>query len=37
MKKISFIILGKIKKIFHMFSNNIDYEILMQNRMRFEK
>ena len=29
--------LGDLEKLFHMFLNNIDYEILVQSKMRFEK
>jgi len=29
--------LGELKKIFHMFSNSIDYEIIGQGGLRFEK
>ena len=32
-----FIILGELKKMFHMFSNRIDYEIFGQGEMRFKK
>ena len=32
-----FITLGELEKIFHMFSNSIDWEILGQGGMRFEK
>jgi hypothetical protein len=35
--KRGFITLGELEKIFHMFSNNIDWEILGQCGMRFEK
>ena len=29
--------LGDLEKLFHMFLNNIDYEILVQGKMRSEK
>jgi len=29
--------LSKLEKMFHIFSNNIDCEILVQDEMRFEK
>jgi hypothetical protein len=32
-----FIILGELGKMFHMFSNSIDYEIIGQGGMSFEK
>ena len=32
-----FITLGDLEKLVHMFLNNIDYEILVQSKMRFEK
>ena len=37
MIKGGFITLGELEKIFHMFSNSIDWEILGQSGMRFEK
>ena len=35
-KKKKLITIGKLDKIFHMFSNSIDYKILVYGRMRFE-
>jgi hypothetical protein len=35
--KRGFITPGELEKIFHLFSNNIDYQILAQGGMRFEK
>jgi hypothetical protein len=35
--KKGFIILDKLRNVFHMFSNIIDYKILAQDGMRFEK
>jgi hypothetical protein len=32
-----FITLGELEKISHLFSNNIDWEIIGQDGMRFEK
>jgi hypothetical protein len=29
--------LGDLEKLFHMFLNNIDYEILVQSKMRSKK
>jgi len=37
MIKRGFIILGELGKIFHLFSNSIDWEIIGQGGMRFEK
>ena len=37
MIKIGFITHGELEKIFHLFSNSFDGEILGQNGMRFEK
>jgi len=35
--KRGFIILGELGKMFYLFSNSIDWEILGQSGMRFEK
>jgi hypothetical protein len=35
--KRGFITLGELEKMFHLFSNSIDWEILSQDEMRFEK
>ena len=37
MIKKGFITLGELEKMFYMFSNGIDWEILNQDGMRFEK
>ena len=35
--KRGFIILSELRKIFHLFSNSIDWKILAQGEMRFKK
>ena len=37
MIKRGFITLGELEKIFHLFSNSIEWEIISQGGMRFEK